>query len=187
MVIITKINDNIMVIENKEENRTTFSIINNGKETLLSSFKTDEYYWHKMVYDDNYIVTYSRGCMHNQLPLKVNVVYSINKGKIIDFSGREELFEYMFICKKCFSIKKIISLLNNGTVDYDDLVKYLTSGNQDITHEEIVNYILTTYPDLKEYLNFKGDLNTIEDVYYFFYSMHQDLEKEKDKTKKLVK
>ena len=103
---IVKINDNLSVKEDKRKNRTIISVIDDDKEILLSDIKTDEYFWNKWIYDDNYIVAYSRGCMVNQIQLNIEAAYSIKNKKLLDMTNKKikVLLEYMLIAKKGFDL-----------------------------------------------------------------------------------
>lgn len=188
---IVNIKDDLSVKEVKKGKRSIISVIDGNNEILLSDIKTDDYFWHKWIYDDNYIVTYSRGCMMNQIPLNIEAAYSINNKRLLDLSNKKikVLLEYMLISKKGFDLANVLSEINSsdlGLLDEDekeDLSIYLTSGNMDISKDQIISYILNRYPQLKKYTELEGKLSVTEyrkiidelaDTFYF-HMMSQDL------------
>ena len=99
------------------------------------------------------------------------------------------LLEYMLISKKGFDLANVLSEINSsdlGLLDEDekeDLSIYLTSGNMDISKDQIISYILNRYPQLKKYTELEGKLSVTEyrkiidelaDTFYF-HMMSQDL------------
>jgi len=146
-------------------------INHDGKEILLANVKKIAYYfWINTVNDENYIVVYSRGDMSNQIPLDIEGAYNIKNKSIVDLSNYKikVLLEYMLICKKGFYLAPVLQYINDYPLqivsddEIEDLVTYLTSGNNNITREEIIKYILENYPQLEKHMNYTDKLSVIE-------------------------
>ena len=186
-----KLSEDLTIEQIKKRNRTIISVIDGKEKILLSDIKTNDYFWSKFVFNDTYIVAYSRGCMVNQIPLNIEAAYNIKEKRLIDLDERTKvLLEYMLICKKGFDLAYVLQEINKedlGVVDTEEteyLRTYLTSGNKNITQEEVINYILNTYPELKDYTNLKGPLSVVEyrniknkltNSKFSFHIMEQDL------------
>ena len=166
----TRINENISVTEDIRKDRTIISIIDGDKEIILSDLKTDDFFSNKWVCDENYIVSYSKGCMVNQYPLIIEAAYSIKNKRLLNVNNEKikELLEYMLICKKGFDLTKILTEINNSdlgllsNLEKDELKNYLTSGNINISRDDIIHYILEEYPQLKKYKNLNKKLSVLE-------------------------
>lgn len=164
-----KITDNLKVEENKKRKRTITSVIENGERKILTDIETDDYFWSKVVFDENYVVVYSRGCMVNQIPLNVEAAYDIKEKRLLDLSNKKlkVILEYMFISTRGFELTDILTFINKedlGILDEeskDDLKRILTCGNNKISDEEVLNYIFKKYPILLNYRNLKGPLSVI--------------------------
>lgn len=165
-----KIINNLKVEENKKRKRTITSVIENGERKILTDIETDDYFWSKVIFDENYIVVYSRGCMVNQIPLNVEAAYDIKEKRMLDLSNKKlkVILEYMFISTRGFELTDILTFINNDDLKIldeetkDDLKRILTCGNNKITDEEVVNYILKKYPILLNYKNLRGPLSVID-------------------------
>lgn len=165
-----KINDNLSVEENKKRKRTITSIIEDGERKILTDIETDDYFWSKVIYDENYVVVYSRGCMVNQIPLNVEAAYDIKEKRMLDLSNKKlkVLLEYMYISTRGFELTDILTFINDEDLKIldeeskDDLKRILTCGNSKITDEEVIKYILSKYPILANYRNLKGPLTVID-------------------------
>lgn len=167
---IEYINKNLFIKSVERAKRTKVFVNHDGKEILLADVKKiAENFWIRTVYDENYIVVYSRGDMSNQIPLFIEAAYNIKNKSIVNLSGKiRVLLEYMLIHKKGIDIAAILEYINDcplGIAEEDekeDLVRYLTSGNTEISREEIIKYILNNYPELHEHMNYTNKLSVIE-------------------------
>lgn len=176
---ITKIADSLSVKEDNRKNRTIISVIDGDKEVLLSDIETDEYFWNKWVYDENYVVAYSRGCMVNQIPLTVEAAYSIKNKRLLNMQNEriKELLEFMLICKKGFDLTQILTEINSSDLGLlsgdkkDELRNYLTSGNKNINKKDIMSYILEAYPQLEKYASLTEKLSVSE-----YHSIEEELD-----------
>ena len=176
---ITKINDDLSVKEDKRKNRTIISVIDENKEILLSDIETDEYFWVDWISNGNYVVTYSRGCMFNQIPLTVEAAYSIKNKRLLNLNNAriKELLEFMLICKKGFNLTQVLTEINSNDLglltddEKDELRNYLTSDNKNINKKDIISYILEAYPQLKKYANLKERLFVSE-----YHSIEEELD-----------
>ena len=112
---IYKLNDAISVEKKKQFKRTIITLNNNSQKVVLSDLKTDDYFWSNVVFDENYVVVYSRGCMVNQIPLNIEAAYDIKEGRMLDLSYKKlkVILEYMFISKRGFELTDILTFINN--------------------------------------------------------------------------
>lgn len=192
METIVNIKNNLQLKEISEEGRTIITVLDGDKEVVLSNQETNEYYWTRAVFDDNYIVVYFRGCMENQMPLSIVAAYSIQERRVLDITNARmrEYLEYMLISKKCFGLAKVLSEINDKDLQLindnqkTQLIDYLTCNNPNITHKEVVSYILKEYPKLQKYTNLKKIdtltkyteiQNDLQQEYFFFHAMPQDI------------
>lgn len=129
--------------------------------------------------------------MVNQIPLNIEAAYNIKEKRLIDLDKKTKvLLEYMLICKKGFDLANVLQEINEQdlgileSIEKEDLRTYLTTGNKDIPQEQIINHILSTYPQLKDYTNLEGPLSAIqyrnisdnlETSTFYFHIMEQDL------------
>ena len=67
-----KLNEDLTIEQINERKRTIISVINGKEKILLSDLKTDYHFWSKFVFNDTYIVAYSRGCMINHIPFNMS-------------------------------------------------------------------------------------------------------------------
>lgn len=167
---IYKLNDAISVEKKKQFKRTIITLNNNSQKLVLSDLKTDDYFWSDVVFDENYVVVYSRGCMVNQIPLNIEAAYDIKEKRMLDLSYKKikVILEYMFISKRGFELTDILTFINKEDLQIldeeskGDLKRILTTGNENITDEEVINYILSKYPIFSKYRNLRGPLSVIE-------------------------
>lgn len=199
---VIKINEELQIEIIKTKNETETYLIENGEKRVLSILETDEYFWCDVLYDENYIIVYSRGDMFTQIPLVIEVAYNIKTKKMVDLSNRElkKLLENRFLFKKYFDLKDVLSFINDVDLKLvsskDGLIRlkeYLTSGNEQVDRQKIIEYILKEYPILEKYSSIenppyvKDYLKLIEEIgesYFCFHSMPIDLGEE---TKMMVK
>ena len=187
-----KLNEDLTIEQIKKRNRTIISVIDGKDKIPLSDLETNEYFWNKFVFNDTYVVAYSRGCMINQIPLNIEAAYNRKEKRLIELNPKMKvLLEYMLICKKGFELANVLQEINEQDlaileeIEKEDLRTYLTSGNKDIPQKEVINYILSTYPQLQEYTNLKRPLSVVDyrnildnldNVTFKFHIMEQDLE-----------
>ena len=130
--------------------------------------------------------------MINQIPLNIEAAYSIKNKKLLNMTNKKikVLLEYMLIAKKGFDLANVLSEVNSNDLgllsedEKDDLRRYLTLGNDAISHEDVINYILQLYPQLKKYVDLKDKLfiseyRAIEEELgestFWFHSIPQEL------------
>jgi len=187
-----KLNNGLTIEQINERNRTIISVINDKEKILLLDIKTNDYFWSKFVFNDTYVVAYSRGCMYNQIPLNIKAVYNIKEKRLIDLDKKTKvLLEYMLIFKRGFDLANVLQEINEQDlgileeIEKEDLRTYLTIGNKDIPQGKVINHIISTYPQLKDYTNLEGPLSVVqyrnissnfEDSTFYFHIMEQDLE-----------
>ena len=167
---IFKLNDTTSVEKKKQFKRTIITLNKNSQKVVLSDLKTDDYFWSDVVFDENYVVVYSRGCMINQIPLNIEAAYDLKEERMLDLSYKKlkVILEYMFISKRGFELTDILTFINKEDLQIldeeskGDLKRILTTGNENITDEEVINYILSKYPIFSKYRNLRGPLSVIE-------------------------
>lgn len=165
-----KINKNLSIEETKKRKRTITTVIEGGQRKILADIETTDYFWSKFIFDENYIVVYSRGCMLNQIPLNIEAAYDIKEKRMLDLSNKKLKvpLEYMFISTRGFELPDILTFINDEDLKIldeeskGDLKRILTCGNNKITDEEVTKYILSKYPILEKYRNLKGPLTVID-------------------------
>lgn len=199
---IININDSITIEINKKFGRTIITLNKNGKKEVLSSLKTNDYFWSDIKFDENYIIIYSRGCMVNQIPLKIECAYNIKTDTILDVQKDKKLaneLDYMFISKQGFDIETTLSVINSSNLEASDnedvknMIKYLTNGNNNITKEEVINYIIKAYPLLLRFsqietsitvMDYKMILKEFDSSCLYFHKMPQIIDSSINKLKK---
>lgn len=186
--MITEINDNLSVKEIYKRNRTRIYISTKDKEILLSDVKTDENFLCKVVFNNYYIVSYTKSSSINDIPLSIDGVYDIRKEEVITnlSDTNKKCLMYMMIMRKSFDLATILSVINNVEWSNDKIVfeDYLTLGNDRITHDQIVKYIEETYPifsgyiglseniPVKDYVKIEKQIGILK---FPFFAMQQDL------------
>lgn len=143
MKTVKQITPRVQVERNQRMKTTAISVIVDGVKTVLADMKTNDYFWLKYEYNDRYIVVYSRGCMVNQIPLKVEAAYDIKNEKVVKLARKNQvILEYMLIGKKAFDMGTIIEYINNNLLkiasaeETMDFERYLTAENPNITRVE---------------------------------------------------
>lgn len=167
---IIKVNEQLSIEVVKKRKRTITSIYDNSIRKVLTDIETNDYFWSKVIFDNNYVVVYSRGCMVNQIPLNIEAAYDIKEKRMLDLSNKKlkVLLEYMFISTRGFELTNILTFINDEDLKIldeeskDDLKRILTCGNSKISDEEVTKYILSKYPILTNYQNLNGPLTVIE-------------------------
>lgn len=108
--------------------------------------------------------------MINQVPLNIEAAYNIKNKSTVNLENKKTkvLLEYMFVSKRGFDIATVLSFINNRDLgitekdEVEDFIYCLTSGNKDITYNEILDYVLKAYPELTKYMNIKEKMSVIE-------------------------
>lgn len=167
---IFRLNDTTSVEIKEQFKRTIITLNKDLRREVLSDLKTDDYFWSDVVFDTNYVVVYSRGCMVNQIPLNIEAAYDIKEDRMLDLSNKKlkVILEYMFISKRGFELTDILTFINKEDLQIldeeskGDVKRILTCGNDSITDEEVIKYILIRYPVLENYRNLKGPLSVME-------------------------
>lgn len=161
-----QINDTTSVEMKEKFRRTIITLNKDSKKEILSDLKTDDYFWSDVVFDENYVIVYSRGC----IPLDIEAAYDIKEERLLDLSNKKlkVILEYMFISTRGFELTDILTFINKEDLKIldeeskGDIKRILTSGNDKITDEEVINYILINYPIFSNYRNLRGPLSVIE-------------------------
>ncbi len=166
---VRRINSRVQVERNIRMKTTAISVIVDGEKTVLADMKTNDYFWLKYEHNDRYIVVYSRGCMVNQIPLKVEAAYDIKNEKVVEIKRKNQvILEYMLIGKKQFEIGTILEFINDCLLNVaskeetEDFKRYLTAENPNITRERIKEYIISCYPVLSMYCDYDYIITVME-------------------------
>ncbi len=166
---VRRINSRVQVERNIRMKTTAISVIVDGEKTVLADMKTNDYFWLKYEYNDRYIVVYSRGCMANNIPLKVEAAYDIKNEKVVEIKRKNQvILEYMLIGKKAFDMGTIIEYINNNLLkiasaeETMDFERYLTAENPKITREQVKEYIISCYPVLVMYADYDYIMTVME-------------------------
>lgn len=168
---IIKITDDIFVEKEKKRKKTVITLVKDGKKDILSELKTDDYFWSDVIFDENYVIVFSRGCMVNQIPLTIECAYNIKTDTIINTKEDMKLnleLQYMYLGKYSFEVGAVLSVINDNKLNiaYQDEIEhiklYLTNGNDDISDEEIKEYILGCYPSLRTYTNLSSNISVLQ-------------------------
>ena len=185
-----------------EAGKVIFTVIDGDQEIVLAKVNTLGIAHCGCRNDDNYIVCYSRGNMLAPAPLTIEGAYSIRNKKLLNMNNTrlKVMLEYMYIVSNSYELANVLTEINNNDLglllddEKDDLRTYLTSGNESISEEEVIKYILEKYPELSKYTNLKKRLSVAEyrelqqkiddelgSTYFSFHPMSQDLEFIKDR------
>lgn len=165
-----QINEEVELVTIKKRGNTSAMLFINGQTICLCTVKnTNDYFWVAYGKNENYLVVYSRGCMVNQIPLKVEAVYDLKNKKIIPVTMKNKvIFEFMCVSKKGIDISVILEFLNENTLqlseqeEVEDFIRYITAGHENITTEEIKEYVFSQYPIFKEYTSLNTPLSVKE-------------------------
>lgn len=146
----------------------SLEIVKDGSDTIIYLSESNDkrilyiYYPNKFnsfLYDDTYIVIYTKDKYHK---LNLEVAYNYQTKHLVNLSNNKlrYLLEYHFLLKQCFDLRIILSFINqidlkliSSPNELINLKDFLTSGNSNITNQEIIEYILKNYPILKRYTN----------------------------------
>ena len=166
---VKRINSTVKVERNLRRLTTEIAVLVNGERTVLANLKTSDYFWLKYEKNDRYIVVYSRGCMANQIPLKVEAVYDIKNQKVVEVTkANKVIFEYMVLARKRFDLATVIEYINDSLLNIasaeetQDFHRYLTAGNEKITREQVKEYIMSCYPILMVHADYDYILTVME-------------------------
>lgn len=186
-------NESLRVERVINKTTTTIWLSIEGKRTMLFKTHTSDTFWLNYIYDKNFIIVYSRGCMANQIPLKIEIAYDIKRNKIINISEENAMvFEHVYVSSKAFDTSVVLQYLNSNDLEITSVDKlksfeeYITGKNRDIPKEDVIDYIVKQEPRLKEFLNidiplsvnkYHAILNTIGTNTFWFNIMPQALDK----------
>ena len=166
---VRRINSKVKVERNQRMLTTQISVIANGERTVLADLKTNEYFWLKYEKNERYIVVYSRGCMVNQIPLKVEAVYDIEKQKVVELKkSNRVIFEYMVLFAKRFELATVLEYVNDNVLNIAsqeetaDFHRYITAGNPNITREQVKEYVFKNYPVFIAYADYDYIVTVME-------------------------
>ena len=171
----------------------TINVLDDGKRTELISGATDYTDFSICTEKPYYIVNiagFPRRSWHNCSEFRVNAAYDTNKHRLIDLSNDRirESITHMFLSKS-FSFEQVLQEINKvdlGVINDEQkniLHDYITSGNKNITHEQVVEFILMIWPQFSKYANIDHQLKVFEYIdikhgfhnEYWLTAMLQDL------------
>ncbi len=189
----------IVAIKEEKRKREIFTIIHDGEKVVLfDELKRDSGY-RKFAYDENYLVVLFKFYDTKNFAHTV-AAYNIKKKRLLDLENNENLsaaLDYMFVDKESFPLTFVLELINDEELGLktkeeleDSIIYYLTNGNENITLEEIKQYIFNCYPKLKKYTNLSipfavSDYQCILEEFnkyeLEFHKMPQIIDEEKDR------
>ena len=176
-------------------NRQEVSINIDGVDYLIFSLddpSMDNYCGY--IYDENYLLICQARIvdpddLYNRHKLiSVREVFDIKSNQLLDLDQETKYRLYdMYVSQKYFTIDVVISLLTNHNFCHDEakiqyLYNFLSSFNENITYEDIQNYIMNCYPELASFKNIKSLLlnknKIVNQVGYNipFKAMKQDIQ-----------
>ena len=196
---IAKLGKGLILIRDEKKYRTIISVIYNDKETEISNVKKngsnfmESYFCTYVTYNEHYIVSYTRGNMISQRPVNIEGAYSIEEHRLVNLKNDsvKKLIKNMLVTKKEFDLAEVLQEINKvdlGLLDDKEkyeLEYYLTAGNKKISHEKVVKYILSKYPQLKEYTELKDIISVseyrrieklLDNQIFSFHTMTQDID-----------
>ena len=167
---VYNIKEDLAVELKVKRRKTVITIIDNGVRKILADIKTNKNFYCRVRYDKNYIVAYTRGNIINKIPINVEAAYNINTRNFMGIENKrfKRLLEYMLICKKEFAFPLVLQTINDEELqivkesEKEDLFNYLTAGSKRISRDEVIEYILSKYPVLREYTKLHGPICIIE-------------------------
>lgn len=206
MIEVVKINDNLKLEIIKEGCEKTLNFYRKSINIESLSFTLGSSLYRDFKYDSNYFIIYSK---YFNRPASANIefLYDINNDKKIyldEYISLDLIIKYMFIYTRDFDIETVLSVINKNNLKMatnekiENMINYLRSNNENITRDEVVNYILKQYSGLSRYTNLPENISVIEykklmeEFYYKKLSFHRmpqtlDLEALKSKDKILAK
>jgi len=196
---ILKISDDLIIIWQLKRKKEKFTIIHEGEEVVLfDELKRDSGY-RKFAYDENYLVVLFKFYDTKNFAHTV-AAYNIKEKRLLDLENNENLsdeLDYMYAQKESFPLTFVLELINDEELGLktkeeleDSIIYYLTNGNENITLEEIKQYIFNCYPKLKKYTNLSipfavSDYQCILEEFnkyeLEFHKMPQIIDEEKDR------
>lgn len=198
MKVEERINEDL-VLEQEElysekdmSTRTIITLVVNGERYVLINVKTSDGLSADVIYDENYVVAYTRGSMAMPMPEKIECAYDIkNKGFVYLNKNAREKLEAMYISAKSISLKTMLAIINGYAVpekkkgEIREAIDYLKGGNENISDEEVIEYIFKKHPELREFSHYKNPLTIYEyediverigETVYFLHIMPQRLD-----------
>ena len=161
------INDLISIGEEKKDNKITYYVINDGKQTKLYSFNVKDDRDHGVCYFKDYIFAWSNGKYESSL--SIDAIYDVNKKRKISLNPEDaNKYKYVFIYVKSFSLRDVLMLINKWDYDYGktdgliEMIDYLTGGDKEISRECIIDYVYRCYPRLREYGSYKEPISALK-------------------------
>lgn len=191
--------DNLTLIKEEKRKKEKFSCFHDNKKTTLLDNEYNSKTTRSFKYDENYVVILSKYTYSDYA--YVEAAYSIKEKELLFLDDYELSYnlDYMYALKEDFSLGYILELINDNYLGFyddnvleDSIIFYLTSGNFNITKEEVRKYVLECYPKLKKYTNLPCNLNAkdysfiideIGKITLSFYKMPQTLESSKKKVR----
>ena len=170
MKIIKPINEHTFLIEkeSKDGKEIEYSILSKHQ---IKPFVTLENNQVKYKANDYYLIIYSCDFLGiSSLPI-IEAAYDLQKDEVLDIVNNYKLqyaLEDMFLYSQIFNKDIYLQAINDeflGIVSEEsinDFYNYLKGGNDNITNEEVKNYILSNNPNLIKYTNLSPSMPLIE-------------------------
>ena len=158
----------------KKNNLVEFSLVSDNKKIPLISL--DDFN-HQLIVDykinDYYLIIYSCGyTTYNSIPT-ITYAYDLKNNCVLDLTNNEKLryaLEDTLLFATDFSKKVILQSVVNYPLNIvskeaiNEFFHFMKCGNENITDNEVINYLLYQMPILAKYRNIKRSL-TPEELY----------------------
>ena len=144
-----------IITQHVSHKKNVIKLINQKDELILLETKKGEFAWSSWIDNDYYIIAYT---IDKGDTIKICSAYNRREQRLIELNPTKEyLLEHMLLSKCYFDLTQVLSEINKLDLkllmedERDVLKKYLTLSNKQRTHQQEINYILSTYPSLKKY------------------------------------
>lgn len=156
---VFNISDNLILIIEEKRKKEKFSCFHDNKTITLLNKEYNPKLVRSFNYDENYVTVISKYAYRDYA--YVEAAYNIKDKELVELDyNTSYLLDYMYALKDIYSLGYVLELINDNYLGFysddvleDSIILYLTSGNPNITKEEVINYVLECYPKLKKYTN----------------------------------
>ena len=115
--------------------------------------------------NEHYVIKYSEEFATQDI--KIEKAYDIESEEILDLSNEKlhEGIKNMFFETREFHTSTVLQAINEKELEIvddgevEEFISYLTMENDDISNEEIKDYILSCYPKLRAYSNYLQEIS----------------------------
>ena len=175
MIKKTKVRDgkngSLYVSDGFYGNRHKIVVLDNNEDILLSDIIEKKHKINAWTLNHLFVVNYTVDNFgYDNYIINVESVYDINNHRLLDLSNSKvkSAIEHMLFKKESFSLAHILQEINEVDLqilnddEKTELNDYLTSGNKKLDHNRVVNYLLSYFPEFKEYDSINHPLTVTE-------------------------